>query len=421
MSRADAAHSDDSGGYLDLLRREGDFRRVYLAGLVSLAGDWFAIVPLLTLLPRLTGTGIWGGLVLAADTAVLAMLSPYAGTVVDRVDRRKLMVGADLVSAGAVLLLLLVRSSATAWIALVAIGFVAAAKAFFAPASAAALPNLVDRADLSRASVLSGSAWGSMLAIGAALGGAMDALLGPYWCFSIDAVSFGFSAWLTARTTKPFGEAREPAPRISMREDVRATMAYARGEPRVPALVLCKVGPGLGNGIISLFPLLAVVFGAGPLGTGLFFSVRGLGAVAGPLLMRRWVARDESGLWRALSISMVLFSLAYLGLSVTTSFAVALLLVFLGHVGAGSNWILSTYGLQAVVPDSLRGRVFSADFMVVTIAIAVSQIGTGVLSEFVAPRRLTAGLAIVALAYSVAWLLATRQVRGRRPTRGGQL
>jgi hypothetical protein len=65
--------------YIDLLRREKDFRRVFASELVSLGGDWFAVVPLLALLPRLTGSGMWGGLVLAADTAVFALLSPYAG------------------------------------------------------------------------------------------------------------------------------------------------------------------------------------------------------------------------------------------------------------------------------------------------------------------------------------------------------
>ena len=93
-----------------LLREERDFRRVFISELISLGGDWFAIIPLLILLPKLTGTGVWGALVLAADTLIFALLSPYAGTVVDRVDRRTLMVVCDIVSAVMVALLLLVRS-----------------------------------------------------------------------------------------------------------------------------------------------------------------------------------------------------------------------------------------------------------------------------------------------------------------------
>src|SRR5437899_152048 len=74
------------GSYVRVLRDERDFRRVYLATLVSLGGDWFAVVPLLTLLPKLTGSGLYGGLTLAADTATFALFAPYAGTVSDRVD-----------------------------------------------------------------------------------------------------------------------------------------------------------------------------------------------------------------------------------------------------------------------------------------------------------------------------------------------
>jgi MFS family permease len=116
--------------YLDLLRREPDFRRTYLAQLIALGGDWFAVIPLLVLLPELTGTGLWGALVLAADTLVFALVAPYAGTVIDRLDRRKVIVVADLLGGAAALLLLLVQSEATAWVALVGIGLIAAAKAF---------------------------------------------------------------------------------------------------------------------------------------------------------------------------------------------------------------------------------------------------------------------------------------------------
>ena len=84
--------------YLDLLRREKDFRRTYLAQLIALGGDWFAIIPLLVLLPTLTGTGIWGAAVLAVDTLVFALVGPYAGTVVDRLDRRRVIVVANTVA-----------------------------------------------------------------------------------------------------------------------------------------------------------------------------------------------------------------------------------------------------------------------------------------------------------------------------------
>lgn len=400
------------GGYLDLLRREPDFRRTYLAQLIALGGDWFAIIPLLVLLPGLTGTGVWGALVLAADTLVFALVSPYAGTVVDRLDRRRVIVGADLVAGVAALLLLAVRTPATAWVALVAIGVVAAAKAFAQPAGAAALPNLVGPADLARASVLSGASWGTMLAVGAALGGLVAGTLGTDVCFALDAGLLVLAAGLTARTTRPFSDPLLPVrERRPVREDVGEALGHARRDRRVLALMTCKSGPAFGNGALSLFPLYgAAAFGLGPLGIGLMYSARGIGALLGPLLLQRR-ATEPARLSPLLGASMAVFGLGYLALGVTGWFPLVLLLLVVAHAGGGANWILSTYGLQATVPDVLRGRVFSADYMLATLVIAGSQSVFGLLSDHVPARSLLALAGGLVLLYAMAWTVATRSLR----------
>ena len=409
--------------YIDLLKREKDFRRVFVSELVSLGGDWFAVIPLLALLPKLTGSGMWGGLLLACDTGVFALVSPYAGTVVDRLDRRKIMVAADVVSAVLVSLLLLVRSSGTVWIALVALSGVAAAKAFYSPAAAAALPNLVDREDLPTASVLNGATWGTMLAVGAGLGGVAASLVGAHWCFAIDAVSFLLSGFYTWRTTRPFGEDRRHVPRAGVRADLRATAAYARTEPRVVGLLACKVGPSLGNGAIALYPILASqVYGYGPDGVafavGVLFAARGVGALFGPLVGRRVIARDQRYLWGVLGTSMAVFATGYMVLAFSWALWVGAGIVAVAHLGGGGNWILSSYGLQAIVPDEVRGRVFSVDYMFSTVVIAGSQVTAGTLADRVDPRIVSFGLGSFVLLYALCWIIATRQFR-RQPVGEG--
>lgn len=396
--------------YLDLLRREKDFRRTYLAQLIALGGDWFAIIPLLVLLPQLTGTGLWGAAVLAADTLVFALIGPYAGTVVDRLDRRRVIVVANTVAGVAALLLVLVRTEATAWIALVAIGIVAAAKAFSQPAGAAAIPNLVDPEDLATASVLNGASWGTMLAVGAALGGLVAGTLGTTVCFVVDAVLLLGAAVLTARTTRSFSDpsvaVRERRP---VRKDVGEAVGYARREHRVLALITCKSGPAFGNGALSLFPLYgAASFGLGELGIGLMYSARGVGALIGPLLARR---RATDDLYGVLALSMAVFGIGYLLLGVTDWFWLVLLLLVVAHAGGGANWILSTYGLQRTVPDELRGRVFSADYTLATLIIAGSQVVFGLLSEVVDARVLLSAAGSIVLLYAGLWFLATRRLR----------
>ena len=398
--------------YYDLLRREKDFRRLYVAQLVALGGDWFAIVPLLVLLPALTGTGLWGALVLAADTLVFALAGPYAGTVVDRLDRRRVIVVSNTVAGLAALLLVLVDSRATAWVALVAIGVVAAAKAFAQPAGSAALPNLVSPEDLPVASVLSGASWGTMLAVGAALGGLVAGTLGPTACFLATAAQLWLAAWLVARTTKPFSDpSTPPRERVSARADIAEAAGYARGHRDVLALITCKTGPAFGNGALSLFPLFgAAAFGLGPLGVGLMYSARGLGALVGPLLLRGR-ATSTSALRPVLAVSMAVFGIGYLALGVTEWFWLVLVLLTVAHAGGGANWILSTYGLQTTVPDALRGRVFSTDYTLATLIIAGSQVVFGLLSDHVPARELLAASGAVVLLYAGLWWLTTRTLR----------
>ncbi len=404
--------------YLDLLRREQDFRRTYVAQLIALGGDWFAVIPLLVLLPELTGTGVWGAAVLAVDTLVFALVGPYAGTVVDRLDRRRVIVAANTVAGSAALLLVLVRSEATAWIALVAIGVVAAAKAFSQPAGAAALPNLVDPEDLPTASVLAGASWGTMLAVGAALGGLVAGTFGTTACFVLDAVLLLLAAALTAATRRPFTDPSAPVrDRRPVHQDVGEAVGYARRDSQVLALLTCKSGPAFGNGALSLFPLYgAAAFGLGPLGIGLMYSARGVGAVLGPLLMRRR-GTDPARMHAVLAGSMAVFGLGYLALGVTTWLWLVLVLLVVAHAGGGANWVLSTYGLQAAVPDVLRGRVFSADYTLATLVIAGSQVVFGLLSDHVTARELLAGAGAVVLLYAGLWWLAARRVPppGRLP------
>ena len=398
--------------YLDLLRRERDFRRLFAAQLIALGGDWFAVVPLLVLLPQLTGSGLWGALVLTADTAAFALVSPYAGTVVDRLDRRRVLVVANAVAGVAALLLLLVDSRGTAWVALLGIAVVAAAKAFAQPAAAAALPNLVPPEDLATASVLAGASWGTMLAVGAALGGLVAGTLGVRACFLIDAALLLTASVLVARTTKPFADPDTPVrERRPARQDLGEALTYARGDVRVLALLTAKAGPAFGNGALSLFPLFgAAAFGLGPFGVGLLYSARGVGALLGPLVMRRH-ATHPGRLHLVLAGSMAVFGLGYLALAVAPAFWLVLLLLVVAHAGGGANWILSTYGLQATVPDRLRGRVFSADATLATLVIAGSQVAFGLLSEVLPARELLALAGLLVLLYSGAWWLGTRTAR----------
>jgi MFS family permease len=400
---------------LTVLTRNRDFRRLFGAELVMFGGDWFVLIPLLTLLPTLTGSGVWGGLVLSADTGVLALLLPFTGTVADRLDRRRIMLLANLAGIGAVTTLLLVRSANTAWLAVLAVAALAAAKAFYTPAVSAALPNLVDERDLAAANALAGSAWGTMLVVGASLGGVLAAAVGPYTCFVVTAACLAVSAVLVWRIRRPMQadltDAADPPRTVAA---IAEAMRYIRHRPRVAALVTVKSAIGLGNGVLTAFPLLAtVIFKVGPTGTGLLFAARGAGALLGPLLLRR-VLTYRDWLFTGLAISMASYGVAYLGVSLSPWFALVLVFVTVAHIGGGGNWAMSNFALQAEVPDALRGRVFATDMMLATLAISVSQLVIGGMVDHVDTRLLIGSCGAVTMLYAVGWRLATRRLLSRR-------
>ena len=406
------------GAALELLRRNGDFRRVFLSSLVTSGGDWFALIPLLALLKDLTDSGLAGGLVLAADTAVFALFSPYAGTLADRLDRRRIIVATEGLCAGLVLLLLVVDSRSTVWVAVLTIGGIAAAKALATPAAAAATPNLVAPQDLALANVMNGVAWGSMLAVGAALGGVAAALFGTSACFVIDAVSFAVSALLVVRCRVPFQRPREAGEHPAFGEAVREAVVFARSDRAVLALLAVKPGVAFANGALVLFPLLAVdVFHTGATGIGLLYAARGLGALTGPLLLGRR-GRDGAAMWWVLAAGISSCGLLYVLVAAAPAFWVALLLVALAHLGGGANWTVSTYGLQRRVPDQVLGRILSADFMLVTLVIALNQVVAGLLSQAVGTRLLMGAFGGASMVYAVGWLGATRSLR-RTPLETG--
>ncbi|MFF9105664.1 MFS transporter [Streptomyces rubrogriseus] len=400
-----------------LLREEADFRRIYLSQLVSLGGDWFAMIPLLALLQELTSAPLWGALVLAADTLVIAALSPYAGVVVDRVDRRRLMIICDLLSAGFIATLFLVRTESTAWIALIALGGVAGVKAFYGPAANAALPNLVPKQDLLTANALSGGAWGVMLAVGASLGALLASTVGTYWCFALNVVSFCVSATLVQRVQSPCGGGRGGRPRGTVRDDLRETASFARQDRRIVALLLSKPGTALGNGVLALFPALgAAVFHVGEVGVGLLYAARGVGALIGPVLGRRLLLGQEGRIRLLTLASTLAFGLAYAGFSAVSWFPLAVLLVVAAHIGGSMNSTLSSFALQSATPDEIRGRVLSVDFMFSTLSLGASQLVAGGLALTMDASQATLCIAGIVITYGTLWWALSGSLSARRAT-----
>ena len=403
---------------IGLLRRNGDFRAVFLAQIVSFCGDWFATVAMLGLVIDRTGSDVAASAVFVVQTLPAFLLSPLAGPAADRWDRRTLMIGVSLLQAVAAGLFLVAFHGPVAF-AFVAQGLISGLGAFFAPASQAALPNLVDADDLKLATVMMSSTWGAMLAIGAAVGGVFTLAFGREAAFVADGASFLLAAVLIAGVRRPtqLATAERPRGRLRPLADTIETVRYARTNRLVAALLSSKLGFGLGAGTLGMLALLATgPFHSGDGGTGLLLGARGIGVVAGPFVANRLLARRAdrpvmSGILLTCGTAGLVYATGYLVVGTAPVLAVAAVGALLAHLGGGAQWALSTYGLQAAVPDYIRGRVFAADFALVTVSMSLSLMVSGLLAEIAGPRLPTLVLAGVGGLWGVVYLTLTRSLR----------
>jgi predicted MFS family arabinose efflux permease len=408
------------GPYLRLLRQNSAFRRLYAAQLISFAGDWFATVALLGLVLELTDSATAASLVIVLQTGGFAIASPIAGVLADRVDRRRLMVAADFARVPVALALIFVRSPDTLWICFVAITLMAFGAAVFEPTSSAAMPNLVEDDELGEANVLLGSAWGVMLAVGAALGGIVAATLGRDAAFILNAASFALSGLLIVGIKRPFQKPRVAQTPGQSASDPNSggpiaaltmVIRFARQDRLLAALLLSKTMFGVGTGVLLMLSVFAQeVFHEGDVGIGLLYAARGLGALIGPFIARAIVGTETRGIVRGILGSVIVVAISYALFPLSPGIWIAALLVFCAHLGGGAQWMLSTYGLQRAAPDEIRGRVFSFDYGLVTLTIAASTILAGILAENLAPAiAVWTMVALIAIA-GTAWFLFTRPI-----------
>jgi MFS family permease len=388
-----------------LLVRNPDFRRLFLSSVVSLMGDWFSFVAVAGLVTELTGRPGAAAFIYAATVLPVFLASPLAGAIADRFDRKRVLVIADLARVPVALLL-----CAAAWwgsvpLAVAAIIALGVGASFYDPIASAATPNLVAPEDLASAQSLMGAVWGSMLMVGAGLGGLVAELLGRQAAFVIDALSFLVSALLVIGIRKPLQEAAAPA--AVARGAFREVFRYVRETPIVSRLLFAKVGVCASNGIVGLLPAFALGRFAGTgVATGLLFAARGLGSFVGPVLARGATGATPTrrGIIIVCGISTLSYCAVYAVFPLAGSFAVAMLLVVLAHLGGGAQWSLSTYGLQHETPDHLRGRIMALDYGIATLFIGLSSIVAGFLADAIGEASATWWLTAVGGVYGVAWL-----------------
>ena len=411
--------------YLTLLQQRPQFRYLWLAAVVSFAGDWFNTIATVILVNRYTDSTVAVGALFIARALPPFLLSPLAGVVADRFSRKKVLITTDVIRAFIVLGFLLVDGPEDAWLiyTLTVAQFVISA--FFEPARAAILPSLIEgRDELLLGNTLSSITWSAMLTLGAALGGIVAGVFGVPTALIIDSASFLLSAALIWRIQAAPRE--EPIGEMSSGwQDMIDGFRYVRHHPRTGLTASVKALTQIGSPdiMIAVYAAQIFTFGEdGALALGLLYVAAGLGAILGPLAANFFVDGTTRTLQNAIGLAFVTVSLGWLLFGWAPSLPIAMAALLLRHMGGSTNWTYSNVLLQLRVPDRFLGRVFALDFAFFTLAMALSVWISGLILDNTGldPRQLSFLLALGSLLPLLPWIWLNRDDPQRLSTAPGQ-
>ncbi len=419
--------------YLQLLRGNRSFRRLWAGQVISELGNWFNFLAALGLVRAVSnGSAEVTTITLLARMVPFTLFAPLAGAFVDRWSRRQVMIWTDIARVLVALGFLLVRRPEDLWIAYLCTALLSIFGAFFEAAKNASVPNITGDEGLLAGNALMFSSRFLLMSMGAALGGWTAANVGYQAAFIVNAASFlvsAYSVWLV-----PEAEMREAASdaveetkvRRSYWADIREGWAYIVSHGPVAAILFANILWATGGGAINLISdrLGAFVFAgdhgvSGDSAVAAFYFAAGLGLFIGMMIARRvgshfeMVGKTASFIGWGLLIQGLIFAL----IGVMPNLLLACLLLFVSRILLGAEFAVQETLLMRLVPDKLRGRVSTTDRASELLVWSFSTAVAGWSLKFVTPRTLTVIAGLLSATSGVMWLALLFSRRLRLPER----
>ncbi|HTI65110.1 MAG TPA: MFS transporter, partial [Gemmatimonadaceae bacterium] len=371
---------------------------------ISLIGTWITRIATSWLVYRLTGSALLLGTVGFCGQIPTLILAPFAGVLVDRWDRHRMLVWTQALSALqslALAVLALTGIITVPWVLVLQIaqGII---NSFDTPARQSFVVQMVeDPADLPNAIALNSTMVNASRIIGPSIGGIIIAAVGEGWCFLIDAISYLAVIWslIAMRVTRAERRSHE----TTMLEELRAGVQYVTRFPPVrTALILLGVVGAMGMPYTVLMPLVASqTLHGGAHTLGFLMTATGVGAVTGALYMAS--RRTVLGLGRVMVVATLAFGagLVAFGLARTVWFALIVLIV----IGAGFMIEMAATNtiLQTIVEERLRGRVMAFYTMAFLGTAPIGSLLAGIVADRVGVSATIIGGGVVCIAGAI-WL-----------------
>ncbi len=395
-----------------LLRENRNYRYTWIGQVVSEIGDHFNNVAVFSLALAVTKSGlIVSGIMLArAIPAILA--GPLAGVVLDRTDRKRIMIASDLVRAVFAAGFILTVSHPQPWLLYVFSGLLMFASPFFTSGRSSILPTIASDEELHTANSVTQTTQWTTLTIGTFLAGTAVMQFGYKWAFALNSVSFLFSALCISRLRAPAGTFRAPRKSLTETEVVRPWheytegLRYMRSTPLILGIAVISIGWATGGGAAQiLFSVFGeIVFNKGAAGIGQIWGCAGIGLLAGGIL-GHWFGKRATfrGYKRAITVCYVVHGGAYVIFSQMRQYWLALVFIGVSRAAVGVSSVLNMSQLLKNVSDEYRGRVFATIESLAWSVMLLSMTAAGIASQTVSPRTIGAWSGVLSSTTALAW------------------
>jgi MFS family permease len=404
-----------TSGRLTLLRRHGPFRLLFAATAGSAIGTYLAALALSVDIFDRTGSGRWLAVLLIADFVPIVVIGLTLGPLVDRLQRRRLMIAADVVRCGVFVALPFVDAP----IAIVALaGVNGIATGFFRPAVWAGVPNLVDDEELEQANSMLSTVEHLAWVLGPVAAGAMLAASGPAVAYWVNAVTFLVSAALVSRIPSRALQSAEPLSRGHW-SDVRDGLGLVlRERPLLTVLLVWNTAAIATAGV----NVAEVVFakddlGSGNVGLGLLVGATGVGLVIGSFFSASALSRF--GMTWVYGGAIALMGLGFGLAAASPTIAVAAVLAAFATIGNGAAIVCNQVLVQRGAPDRMRGRALAVLMSTYYATLGLAMAGAGILTDVAGARTTWALAGCVYLVASLVAFTMTRRVREEAERRTG--
>jgi MFS family permease len=408
--------------FVSLLRDNRNYRYTWAGQVVSEIGDHFNNIAVFSLAVAHTKSGLVVSGVMLSRAIPAVLIGPVAGVVLDRLNRKQVMIASDLIRAVVAMAFILTVRRTDTWLLYVLSALLMLASPFFTSGRASILPSIATKDELHTANSLTQTTQWTTLTIGTFLGGTSVMQFGYQWAFFGNSLSFLVSALCISRLFLPGHGFRPPRSSLTEAEVVRPWheyvegLRYMRATPLILGLALINVGWATGGGAAQiLFTVFGeLVFNRGPAGLGTIWSFAGVGLLCGGALAHTIGRRlSFTNYKRSIAICYIVHGGSYILFSQMRSFTWALVFIALSRAGVGFSSVMNMSQLLRHVPNAFRGRVFATMESTTWSVMMISMMLAGIASEHWNPR--TIGAIAGALSSTTAIFWGWAQFTGRLP------